>query len=92
MSRRQTNGLAGFERDAVRDNAGIAKFGDDPIRQVARSLARAAGEQDDVATLDGELKPFPEGGHVVMGDPEPLWLAAELSHGIREHLGADSIA
>ena len=44
-SRRQTNRLAGLERDAVRDDPGIAKFGDDAIRQVARSLARATGEQ-----------------------------------------------
>ena len=71
----------------MRDNPGISKFGDDAIRQVARSLARATGEDDDVATLERVLELFPEGGHVVVGNPEALRLAAELSHRIREHLG-----
>ena len=66
---------------------GIAQFGDDAIRQIARALARATGEQHDVGKLERVLQPFPQRGHVVVRDPQPFRLAAELAHGIGEHLG-----
>ena len=69
------------------DDSGIAQFGDDAVRQIARSLARAAGEQHDIGKLEGVLNPFPQGGHVVGRDPQPFRLAAELAHGIGQHLG-----
>ena len=85
--RRQADRLARLERDAVRDDAGIAQFGDDAIRQIARALARAAGEQHDVGDLERVLQPLAQRGHVVVGDAQPHRLAAELAHGIGEHLG-----
>ena len=86
-SRRQADRLARLERDAVSDDSGIAQFGDDAIRQIARALARAAGEQHDIGKLERVPNRFPQGGHIVGGNPQPFRLAAELAHGIGEHLG-----
>ena len=60
-SRREADRFARLERDAVRHDSGIAQFGDDAIRQIARSLARATREQHDIGKLEGLLQAFPAG-------------------------------
>ena len=66
--RREADRLAGLERDAVRDDAGIVELGDDAIGDVARALAGSAREQHDVGDFQRVPQSFAQGGDVVVRD------------------------
>ena len=86
LRRRQADRLAGLERHAVRDDPGIVELGDHAIGHVARALARSARQQHDVGELQRVLQPLAQGGDVVVRDAQPHRLAAQLPHGVGEHL------
>ena len=85
--RGQTDRLAGLERDAVRDDPGIGQLGDDAIGDVAGAFARAAREQHDVGDRRAPRAPSRAARSMSSGDDaEPTRLAAQLAHGVGEHL------
>ena len=79
-------GLPGLQCDTVGDDARIAKFSDCAIRQVARPLAGASGEQHDVGGANSLMKAFAQFREIVAGDAQPQRLAAQLANGIGENL------
>ncbi len=68
------------------DDAGVGQFGDDLIRDVARALAGATGEQNHVGGLQRALQALPQQSDVVMRDAEAQRFAAQLADCVREHL------
>ena len=50
---REAERLSGLQGDAVGDDPGRAEAGDEPVRQIARALRGAAGEDDHVAVGEG---------------------------------------
>jgi hypothetical protein len=86
-SRCEADRLARLERDAVSDDSRIAQFSHNSVRQIACAFAGATREQHDVRDLEGVPQPFPQGGHLVVRNPQPLRLATQLSHGVGEDLG-----
>src|SRR5262249_14030376 len=83
-SGRQANGLAGLQCDTMGDDAWISKFSDCAIRQVARPLAGASGEQHDIGGAYSAMKAFAQFREIVAGDAEPQRLAAQLTNCIGE--------
>ena len=84
--RGEADGLARLERHAMRDDAGIVKFGDNAIRHIARALAGSTRQQHDVGKSERILQPFAQSVDIVTRDAQPPRLAAQFTHGVGEHL------
>src|SRR5215471_14182435 len=86
MCCRETNGFARLECDTVRHDAWILQFRHRAIRQVARTLACSAGQQNNIGGGDSLLKSLPQHGEVIAGYPESERFTAKLPHRIGENL------
>src|SRR5262249_25679786 len=85
-SGRQANGLAGLQCDTMSDDARISKFSDRAIRQVARPLAGASGEQHDIGGVDSLMEAVTRFREIVAGYAQSQRLAAHFANCIGENL------
>src|SRR5215475_6788544 len=86
MCCRETNRLAGLQCDTVRHDAWILQFRHSAIRQVARTFACAARQQNDIGGGDSLPESLAQHGEVIAGYSESERFTAKLPHGVGENL------
>lgn len=78
VAHRKAERLAGLERNAMRDDAGLAEPADDAMGQIARTFRRAAGEHQHVGIRQRLAHGSLELGFIVWNGAEENRLAAVL--------------
>ena len=84
---RQAERLAGLQRDAMHEDAGLAEARDRPVRDVARAFGGAARQDDEIGLLERLAQRQLQRRLVVRHDPERDGLAAQLLNGGRDRGG-----
>ena len=67
----------------MRNYTRITQFSDNAIGEIARALARSAGEQNRVRDLQRMMQPFAQRDYIIVQDAKTHRFASQLPHGVR---------